>query len=67
LDAKNKGETMTLTPRPMTIESYEVYDDEGNSVGRVVLPKTRRLFGSGEGTVLMQRRPDPRPSRSHAA
>ncbi|MEO8448683.1 MAG: hypothetical protein ABI647_02770 [Gemmatimonadota bacterium] len=60
---------MTLTPRHTTVESYEVYDDEGNSVGRVVLPKTRRLFGSGEGTVLMQRQPDPRPNRSqsHAA
>ena len=58
---------MTLTPRHTTVESYEVYDDEGNSVGRVVLPKTRRLFGSGEGTILMQRQPEPRPSRSNAA
>ena len=67
MDATNQREIMTLTTRLTTYESYEVYDDEGNSVGRVMLPKTSRLFGSAEGTVLLQRQPKPRATRSHAA
>lgn len=38
-------------------EGYEVYDDQGNSVGRVILPKQARPFGPTRGTVFMSRQP----------
>jgi hypothetical protein len=38
-------------------ESYEVYDERGNPVGRVVLPKSPRLFGPDRRTVFLDRGP----------
>lgn len=36
-------------------ETYEVFDERGRSVGRVVLPRTRRPFGTDRGTVYLNR------------
>ena len=44
-------------------DSYEVYDDRGNSVGRVILPRQSRFFGTSRGTVYLRRQP-PIKSRS---
>lgn len=38
-------------------EGYEVYDDQGNSVGRVILPRQARPFGPTRGTVFLSRQP----------
>ena len=40
--------------------SYEVYDDQGRPVGCVILPRSPRVVGKDQGTVLL-RRPAPRP------
>lgn len=40
--------------------SYEVYDDQGRSVGCVILPRSQRVVGKDQGTVLL-RRPAPKP------
>lgn len=40
--------------------SYEVYDDQGRPVGCVILPRSQRLVGKDQGTVLL-RRPAPKP------
>jgi len=42
-------------------ESYEVYDEHGKSVGRVVLPRQTRFTGPANGTVFLRR---PAPPRS---
>ncbi|HUG27583.1 MAG TPA: hypothetical protein VMK53_04735 [Gemmatimonadales bacterium] len=39
--------------------SYEVYDDQGRPVGCVILPRSQRVVGKNEGTVLL-RRPAPK-------
>lgn len=52
--------------RQERFESYEVYDDKGNSVGRVVFPKAVRSAGS-RGTVYLRRQPPLRPARSSRA
>lgn len=44
-------------------DSYEVYDDRGHSVGRVVLPRQSRFVGTSRGTVYLRRQP-PIKSRS---
>lgn len=36
-------------------ESYEVYDKQGKSVGRVVLPRQTRFTGQTSGTVFLRR------------
>jgi len=58
---------MTLRTKRDRFKGYEVYDDQGNSVGRVILPKERRLFGPANGTVFLRRDPPkpsaPRPTR----
>ncbi|MHB1327960.1 MAG: hypothetical protein ACYC2K_07135 [Gemmatimonadales bacterium] len=38
-------------------EGYEVYDEQGNSVGRVILPRQPRPFGPTRGTVFLSRQP----------
>lgn len=40
--------------------SYEVFDDQGQPVGCVILPRSQRVVGKDQGTVLL-RRPTPRP------
>ena len=40
--------------RPYT--SYEVYDENGNSVGCVIFPKSRKVIGRDQPTVLLHRR-----------
>jgi len=52
---------MTLRAKRDRFEAYEVFDDQGKSVGRVILPKEPRLFGPARGTVFLRRDP-PRPS-----
>ena len=54
---------MTLKTKQERLESYEVYDDRGNSVGRVILPRQSRFFGTSRGTVYLRRQP-PIKSRS---
>lgn len=39
--------------------SYEVYDEQGRPVGCVILPRSQRLIGKDQGTVLL-RRPTPK-------
>ena len=48
---------MTLSVARKQFESYEVYDERGNPVGRVVLPKSPRLFGPDRRTVFLDRSP----------
>ncbi len=42
--------------------TYEVYDENGRSVGCVILPRSPRVVGPSEGTVLL-RRPQPKAMR----
>lgn len=35
--------------------SYEVYDERGNSVGCVIMPRGKRVVGKDQGTVLLRR------------
>lgn len=58
---------MTLKARQERFESYEVYDDEGKSVGRVVLPRQSRFFGNTRGTVLLRRQPPAKGTRGPRA
>lgn len=37
--------------------SYEVYDEQGNSVGCVIMPRGKRVVGKDQGTVLLRRPP----------
>ena len=49
-------------------DSYEVYDDRGHSVGRVVLPRQSRFVGTSRGTVYLRRQALPKArSGSRAA
>jgi hypothetical protein len=48
---------MTLTPKPDRFETYEVFDEQGHSVGRVILPKRPRFLGAEQGTVYLRRDP----------
>jgi len=58
---------MSLRAKRERFESYEVYDDQGNSVGRVVLPRQQRFFGNTRGTVYLRRQPSIKPNRDHRA
>ena len=58
---------MGQTIRQERFESYEVYDDKGNSVGRVVFPKATRSSAAGRGTVYLRRQPPLRPARTSRA
>jgi hypothetical protein len=48
---------MAPKTKPNRFESYEVYDHQGNPVGRVVLPRQSRFLGSERGTVYLNRQP----------
>lgn len=48
---------LNLKKREIT---YEVYDDQGRPVGCVILPRSQRVVGKDQGTVLL-RRPTPKP------
>ena len=48
-------------------ESYEVYDNQGKSVGRVVLPRQTRFTGQTSGTVFLRRPLGPKPKSSPRA
>ena len=37
------------------VEVYEVYDDRGEAIGRVILPVDRRVVGRDSGTVYLAR------------
>jgi hypothetical protein len=59
---------MTLQARHERFEKYEVYDEDGNPVGCVVLPRQPRFLGPREGTVYLRRQPRlSRSLRPHAA
>ncbi|MGE0440356.1 MAG: hypothetical protein AB7L66_03715 [Gemmatimonadales bacterium] len=58
---------MAKQPPHPQFESYEVYDEHGMSVGRVVLPRRRQFTGSTKGTVYLRRQPSPRPRTPRAA
>jgi hypothetical protein len=46
---------MTITPTPDRFATYEVFDDHGHSVGRVILPRRTRFIGAEQGTVYLRR------------
>ncbi len=48
-------------------ESYEVYDNQGKSVGRVVLPRQTRFTGPTSGTVFLRRPMGPKPKSNPRA
>lgn len=48
---------MTVKARHERFETYEVFDEDGNPVGRVVLPRRPHFLGRREGTVLLSRQP----------
>ena len=48
---------MTTKARKDRYESYEVYDQQGIPVGRVVFPRQRRFLGAERGTVYLNRQP----------
>jgi hypothetical protein len=48
-----------LNPKKREI-TYEVFDDQGRPVGCVILPRSQRVVGKDQGTVLL-RRPTPKP------
>lgn len=41
------------TQEPTT--TYEIFDDRGNAMGRVVLPRDPVVVGIGRGTVYLDR------------
>lgn len=43
--------------------TYEVYDEQGNSVGCVILPRGQRVLGREQGTVLLRRAAPPAAPR----
>jgi hypothetical protein len=55
---------MKADNRPVRLESYEVYDHQGNPVGRVVLPRSQRFLGASRGTVYLDRQPTLRRAES---
>ena len=58
---------MTTKTVPGRFEVYEVFDDEGHPVGRIVLPTQTPRFGSAEGTVYLRRAPIVWPLSPRAA
>jgi hypothetical protein len=44
-----------LLARHETIETLEIFDERGRTVGSVTLPSDPRLFGSEKGTVYLNR------------
>jgi len=54
------ADAMVMLRSTKPVITYEVYDDHGNSVGCVILPRSQRVVGQDQGTVLL-RRPMPRP------
>jgi hypothetical protein len=40
-----------------SVEVYEIYDDRGEAIGRVVRPVERMILGRDSGTVLLIRKP----------
>ncbi len=58
---------MSLKTRQDRFECYEVYDDKGNSVGRVILPRQSRFFGTSRGTVYLRRQPPLRSTKGSRA
>ena len=55
---------MLRTNKPVI--TYEVYDEHGQSVGCVILPRSSRVVGPSEGTVLLRRSTPSHRSRSRA-
>jgi len=53
-----RGEEMPVEIKQDRFEGYEVYDEQGNSVGRVILPRQARPFGPTRGTVFLSRQPE---------
>lgn len=56
---------MTVKVTKDRFESYEVFDAAGKSVGRVILPRSKRMFGTDRGTVYLNRQP-PRIAKTPA-
>ena len=47
---------MVMRTREGQLETYEVYDDHGESIGRVILPQDPKVVGREKGTVLLLRK-----------
>lgn len=70
------AEPMVMLRTNKPVITYEVYDDQGRSVGCVILPRSTRVVGPREGTVLLRRpsleprqakQPAPGPARRKAS
>lgn len=48
-------DTVVMLRSGKPVITYEVYDDQGRSVGCVILPRSSRVVGQSEGTVLLRR------------
>lgn len=57
---------MVMLRSTQPVITYEVYDDRGNSVGCVILPRSARVVGQSQGTVLLRRPGPATPSRDRA-
>jgi hypothetical protein len=60
------ADAMVMLRSNKPVITYEVYDDNGHSVGCVILPKSSRVVGQTEGTVLLRRPAQSQRSRRPA-
>ena len=56
-----------LLARAETREDMDIFDEQGNPVGRVILPTDPRLFGPDRGTVYLQRPIPSETASGHSA
>jgi len=57
---------MVMLRSAKPVITYEVYDDHGNSVGCVILPRSARVVGQSQGTVLLRRPGPATPTRDRS-
>lgn len=55
---------MVMLATDSPIPTYQVYDDSGAVLGRIVLPVAERVSGIGAATIFLQRDPPFRTQRS---
>ena len=46
---------MVMRTTKGNVEVYEVYNDRGEAIGRVILPVDQRIVGRNSGTVYLAR------------
>lgn len=57
-------DAMTVKVEHERVETYDVYDEDGKPVGRVVLPRRAHFLGRAKETVFLNRQPGLRPRPS---